>query len=103
MFPSDVLKQIQLLTKFESGHRPTDRQTGKLTPIYPPHAFQWSQTNFESGHNIIRTNILGRFQKEWTKNITSRVCALVPYTIGTNLTIVHGDWALNVASRVLTR
>ncbi|KAH3877032.1 hypothetical protein DPMN_000886 [Dreissena polymorpha] len=115
---------MNLLTKFHE-HRTVNVASRVLTRFYysqirknaPPlgsHFFQANIIIFELIQDIIETNLLIKFNKDWTINVACRVLTshvttktifeLIQDIIGTNLlTKFYDDRKINVTSRVLTR
>ncbi|KAH3846539.1 hypothetical protein DPMN_088841 [Dreissena polymorpha] len=96
----------------------------KNAPPLGSHVFQANVTIFKLIQDIIETNLLTKFHKDWTINVASRVLTRknapppgghvfkatktifehIQDIIGTNLlTKFHEDRKINVASRVITR
>ncbi|KAH3715406.1 hypothetical protein DPMN_058115 [Dreissena polymorpha] len=69
----------------------------------PPcgHVFKRTSTIFDLSPNIISTNILTKFHRHWTTNVTSSV--ITRKTSPPPGSHFHEDWTINVTSRVLKR
>ncbi|KAH3807242.1 hypothetical protein DPMN_135577 [Dreissena polymorpha] len=68
------------------------RNRKNATPLCS-HVFQANVTIFELIQDIIETNLLTKFHKDWTINVASRVFTRFYYS----------HWTINVPSRALTR
>ncbi|KAH3704994.1 hypothetical protein DPMN_080056 [Dreissena polymorpha] len=76
----------------------------KNAPAHCGHVFQAIGTIFELVQDIIRTNVLTKFHKDWTINVTFKVVRKAQ-TLSIFLhiqDIFHEDWTINVTFRVLT-
>ncbi|KAH3786236.1 hypothetical protein DPMN_164342 [Dreissena polymorpha] len=91
----------RVLTRFYYSH------IRKNAPPLGSHVFQANIIIFEPIQDIIKTNLLTTFHKDWTINVASRVLTrknVPPMVAITNLlTKFHDDRKINVTSRVLTR
>ncbi|KAH3795177.1 hypothetical protein DPMN_148725 [Dreissena polymorpha] len=70
------------------------------------HVFKRTSTIFDLSPDIISTNILTKFHRHWTTNVTSSVITRKtgpPLAAINVLTKFHEDWTINVTSRVLKR
>ncbi|KAH3693582.1 hypothetical protein DPMN_081016 [Dreissena polymorpha] len=110
------MKSAKALPRYGYGHKNAGRTDGRTTPKQYPSAFGGglqclSLNNSVSQHkansNIIGTNLLTKFHKDWKINVASRVLTrknAPPLAAMMNLlTKFHEDRTVNVASRVLTR
>ncbi|KAH3845298.1 hypothetical protein DPMN_087576 [Dreissena polymorpha] len=77
----------------------------KNAPHPGDHVFQHTGTIFELVKDVIRTNLLTKFDEDWTINVAYIENNAPPSdSIGTNLlTKLHEDRTIYVASRLLTR
>ncbi|KAH3704962.1 hypothetical protein DPMN_080024 [Dreissena polymorpha] len=84
----------------------SDSHKTKNATAHCGYVFQAIGTIFELVQDIIRTNVLTKFHKDWTINVTFRVNKRIKpetYIVKTNvLTKFHEDWTINVTFRVLT-
>ncbi|KAH3704935.1 hypothetical protein DPMN_079997 [Dreissena polymorpha] len=76
-----------------------EKSPGQLRPC-----FSSNRNYFELVQDIIRTNVLTKFHKDWTINAqTLSIFELIQDIVKTNvLTKFHEDWTINVTFRVLT-
>ncbi|KAH3877357.1 hypothetical protein DPMN_001220 [Dreissena polymorpha] len=96
------------------------RKNARPPPPLGSHFFQANIIIFKLIQEIIKTNLLTKFHKDWTINVASRekcpapgghvfkatktIFKLIQDFLGTNLlTKFHDDQKINVTSRVLTR